>query len=203
MPCENRSIRFNENPGFEYWLGFIFFPWNPSSLILFIINFKIIIIVVFNYLYCFLAGPSLSFSLLFVWQFIVSIFSIFSFLLWLPLSSVSQIMNERCSSFYSFNFYLSLNGLIKKCLLRIWPLPLAFVRRTFFWSVLSSPIHSGNSLLLSLSILSSPFSSSTTFQSSSAPIFLVSRSLTHIKQCSKHISSFQCLACLSRVTFFC
>ena len=39
---------------------------------------------------------------------------------------------------------------------------------------------------LSLTILSSPFSSSTTFQSSrstSAPFFSVSRSLSHIKQC--------------------
>ena len=43
--------------------------------------------------------------------------------------------------------------------------------------------------LLSLVILSPLFSSSNTFQSSpntSAPIFLVSRSLSHIKQCSKH-----------------
>ena len=62
-----------------------------------------------------------------------------------------------------------------------------------------------------MTILSSPFSSRTTFRSSprtSVPHSLVSRSLSHIKQCSKHntwpISSWvQCLACLSRVTFFC
>ena len=43
--------------------------------------------------------------------------------------------------------------------------------------------------LLSLNNLSSPLSSSTAFQSSpktSTSIFLVSRSLSHIKQCSKH-----------------
>ena len=43
--------------------------------------------------------------------------------------------------------------------------------------------------LLSLNILPSPFSSSTIFQSSpitSAPIFLVSMSLSHLKQCYEY-----------------
>jgi hypothetical protein len=66
------------------------------------------------------------------------------------------------------------------------------LRRILFRSVLFSPLPSRTcSLVTSLTILPSPFSSSTTFQSFpniSDSIFLVSRSLSHMKQCSKHIT---------------
>ena len=85
--------------------------------------------------------------------------------------------------------YPSVASWRKQFLLRIWPIQLVFRLRVLFRSVLFSPIGLLVHKLLSLAILSSPFSSCTTFQSSpntSAPIFLVSRSLSHIKQCSKY-----------------
>ena len=74
--------------------------------------------------------------------------------------------------------------------LRIWSIQLAILRRILFRNALFSPIDQESvHYSLSFAILSSPFSSSTTFQSSpntSAPIFLLSRSLSHINPCSKH-----------------
>ena len=90
----------------------------------------------------------------------------------------------------------------KQLLLRIRAIQLTFLCRILFRSVLFSPIRLKTvHYLLSLAILSSPFSSM--FQSSpntSSPIFLVSMSLSHIKQWSKHntwpiYSWVQCLAC--------
>ena len=92
--------------------------------------------------------------------------SIFSFLLQLPVPcSVPQVIKELwSSSSYSFHFH-----------------HMAFLRMILFRTVLFSPIRSRIvHQLLSLTILSFPFSSSTTFRSSpniSAPISLVSRSL--------------------------
>ena len=78
----------------------------------------------------------------------------------------------------------------RQFLLRIWPIQLAFLRSILFRSVLFS--YTFKNLFISYflwQILSSPFSSSTTFQScpnTSTLIFLVSRSLSYINQCSKH-----------------
>ena len=140
-------------------------------------------------------------------------FSIFGFLLKLPIESlVSQIIKALCSSSYSFHFrHLSFNDIMKEAV------PFSEYDRAnwllyegYYLEVSSSLLY-GQELVHSLTILSSPFSSSTTFQSSpntSTLMYLVSRSLSHIKQCSKHntypFSSWaQCLACLSWVTFFC
>ena len=71
-----------------------------------------------------------------------------------------------------------------------WPVKLTFIRRVLFINVLFSPIRSRSSSLVTFSnYLSSPFSSSSTFQSSpntSAQIFLMSRCLSLTVQCSKH-----------------
>ena len=78
----------------------------------------------------------------------------------------------------------------RQFLLRIWPIQLLFLRRILFRCVLSSPIRSRTCSLVTFSdhfIFSILLH--TTFQSSPdtfAPIFLVSRSLSRVKQCSKH-----------------
>ena len=118
---------------------------------------------------------------------------IFRFLLQLPISSsVFQIIKELCSSSsYSFHFrHLSFIGIMKEAISsQNMTYPVGYVE--YYLEVPSSLLYIQVFVhyLLSLVILSPLFSSSNTFQSSpntSAPIFLVSRSLSHIKQCSKH-----------------
>ena len=120
--------------------------------------------------------------------------SIFSFLLQLPISSsVPQIIKELySSSTSSYHFrHLSFNGIVKEAISsqnEINPIDLS--SQDIFRSVLFSPIRSRTRSLVTYSdVLSSSFSYSTTNQSSSytsTPIFLLSRSISHIKQCSKH-----------------
>ena len=106
-------------------------------------------------------------------------------ILQLPVSSpVSQIFQELFSSFsFSFHFrHLSFNGIMKEAISsQNMTDPIGFSTQ----GVIQKCPLSYTFKLLSLNILSFQFSCSTTFQSSpntSAPIFVVSRILNHIKQ---------------------
>jgi len=117
---------------------------------------------------------------------------IFSFLLYLPISSISQIIKELCyTSSYSFHLLSVLQwhheggNLFSENYQSNW------IFYTGHYLEVCSSLSYIQELhyLLSLTISSSPFSSSTSFQKSpntSALIFLASMSLKHIMQCSKH-----------------
>ena len=119
-------------------------------------------------------------------------FSIFTYLIQLPLSpSVQQIIKElHFSSSYFFHFrHLSFSGIIKKVIYSQNMSNWLFYAGYYLEVPFSLLYVQKRNYLLCITILSSPFSSRTTFESSSnisAPIFLVSRSLSDIKQCSKH-----------------
>ena len=139
------------------------------------------------------------------------------FLLYVHSSSVSFFSSQYPSLLLRFSpspSYVSvispsMTSLKMQILLRICPIQF-FLRNTyilirsvfFFLYTFKNPF--------SLAILSPPLSSSTKFRSSpntSAPIFLILRSPSHVMQCSKYnrrlISSWvRCLACLSRVIIF-
>ena len=80
----------------------------------------------------------------------------------------------------------------RQFLLRIWPTQLAFLRRILFRSVLFSPIRFLTSSLVTFkTILSSPFSSSTTFQSSPNIKYGLLLRNTYIDFCYiNHISTY-------------
>ena len=111
-------------------------------------------------------------------------FSIFSFLL--VASNIFFCFSNHLGAVLFFFLHLSLPSSVFRWQqgdsfsLRIWPIQLAFLSRILFRSVLSSPICSTTCSLVTFYILSSPFPSSNTFRSST--IFLVSRSLSQIKQ---------------------
>ena len=119
---------------------------------------------------------------------------IFNFLLQLSIFCfVSQIIKELCSSAYSFQFRrLSFNGTMKKAIFfseydqSNWLFQIGYnLEAPASLLYVEEFLHQ----LLSPTILSSVFTSSTTFRSSpntSVPIFFVFRSLSHIKQSSKH-----------------
>ena len=119
---------------------------------------------------------------------------VFSFLLSLPLYIyiyiyiylfiylfISQFLKQQCSSSsYSFHFcHLPYNSIMKEAISsQNMTNLIGFSNTVRTCSLVTFSDH-----------LSSPYSSSTSSESSpntSDPIFLVSRSLSHIKQCSKH-----------------
>ena len=137
----------------------------------------------------------------------VSIFFDFSFFLYLLISSsVSQIIKEL---FLFFQLPLLPSSVWHheegNFLSELKPVQLVFLHIcwTLFRSVPFSPIRSKTSLLVSLS---SHFIFSIRFLyhiSKLYKYFLVSGSLSHVKKCSKLNTWVQCLACLSRLLFFC
>ena len=128
---------------------------------------------------------------------LISPFSIFSFLLYLTVSSFFQIIKDLRSSSSSFAFdfrHLSLSGIMKKAISShnitnpvaysmqhiVYKYPLlSYTFKNFICYLIN---HFTFSFLLQCRIFSSP--------NSPAAIFLVSRSLSHTVQCSKHNTEF-------------